>query len=152
MPTYSCFEDLPVWQSAKKLAIEVYRATSRPEFRADYVLVRQARAAALSVSSNIAEGFERGTTAQEIHFLGVARGSCGELRSQLSIAAELKYLNDAEYQDLHERCITTSSQITGFIAYLQSLDAKSQKSASRIKEDQVIYIAELSEQSNRERP
>ncbi len=80
---YSRFEELPVWQSAVELAVRVYELTRRRAFRGPGDLVSQLRRAALSVSNNIAEGFERGTTAELLNFLYIARGSAGEVRSML---------------------------------------------------------------------
>ena len=140
MATYKCFEELPVWKSAKDLALAIYKATNAPLFNKDFVLVRQTRASALSVSSNIAEGFERGTSAELLQFLYVARGSCGELRSQLAIAAEIGYLNGSEFQDLRAKCVETSNQIGGFISYLKHSKLKGHKYAGTISEVGGLYI------------
>jgi hypothetical protein len=79
---YARFEDLPVWQAAVDLALRAYELTKRPEFRRPGDLADQLRRAALSVSNNIAEGFERGTTAELLSFLYIARGSASEDRVQ----------------------------------------------------------------------
>ncbi|MBI5763049.1 MAG: four helix bundle protein [Planctomycetes bacterium] len=80
---YSRFEDLPVWKTAIDLAVRIYTLTNNPSFSMKGDLSDQLRRAALSVSNNIAEGFERGTTAELLQFLYIARGSAGEVRSML---------------------------------------------------------------------
>jgi len=75
MATYKSFEDLPVWQSARELAVQVYRTTAKGKLSEDYGLRNQMQRAAVSVSSNIAEGFERGSKQESIQFLYIAKGS-----------------------------------------------------------------------------
>jgi len=89
------FEDLEVWKSAYKLSVEIYRKFSSCK---DYAFKDQITKSALSIPSNIAEGFERNTNKEFIHFLYIAKGSCGELRTQLYIAMEIGILgkNDGE--------------------------------------------------------
>ncbi|HOP48603.1 MAG TPA: four helix bundle protein, partial [Desulfobacteraceae bacterium] len=81
--TYSRFEDLPVWQEAIKLAEDIYDMTEAKDWSGSYSLRDQLERAALSVSNNIAEGFERGTTNELLAFLYISRGSAGEVRSML---------------------------------------------------------------------
>lgn len=76
---YKRFEDLPVWNSAIELAVAVYALTSKPQFKSNYSLKDQVERAAVSVSNNIAEGFERGTNNELLMFLYIARGSAGEV-------------------------------------------------------------------------
>jgi four helix bundle protein len=82
---YDRFEQLPVWQAAIKLAQQIYSLTKRQAFRRQRSLRDQIEQAAVSVSNNIAEGFERGTTQQLLTFLYIARGSAGEVRSMLCL-------------------------------------------------------------------
>ena len=82
---YRSFEELPVWQAAADMARRTYRFTQLPVFRSYRGLREQLDRAALSVSNNIAEGFERGTTNELLSFLYIARGSAGEVRSILSV-------------------------------------------------------------------
>lgn len=86
---YERFEQLPVWQAAMRVAEGVYALTDRRAFRGVRELRDQVRRAALSVSNNIAEGFERGTTAELLNFLYIARGSAGEVRSMLIFCERL---------------------------------------------------------------
>jgi four helix bundle protein len=97
MPVYGRFEDMPVcpdghpygWKLAKDLTVEIYRITKDAEFRRDYGLVDQIRRASISISRNIAEGFERGSKREFVQFLYIAKGSLGEVRSQLQVSFEL---------------------------------------------------------------
>ena len=95
------FEDLLAWQKARELSREIYRATSHAPLRRDRALVDQMRRAAVSVMSNIAEGFERQTSLAEFsHFLSVAKGSCGEIRSQIFVALDAGYLEKSDFDAL----------------------------------------------------
>ncbi len=87
--TYERFEDLPVWQAAIQLAVQVYQTTDASWFASKGDLRNQLQRAALSVSNNIAEGFERGTTSELLMFLYIARGSAGEVRSACRFSAAL---------------------------------------------------------------
>src|SRR6185295_7196191 len=80
---YHCFEDLPVWRDAIELAVRVFDLTAKPCFKYHSGTRNQLENAALSISNNIAEGFERGTTQETLTFLYIARGSAGEVRSML---------------------------------------------------------------------
>jgi len=94
------FQDLIAWQKARVLTAEIYKATSRGEFARDFGLRDQIRRAAVSVMSNIAEGFERGRPAEFHQFLSIAKGSCAEVRSQLFVALDVSYLRTADFQKL----------------------------------------------------
>ena len=89
---YSRFEELPVWQDAIELAVRVYRFTTHDAFNGRYSLKDQLERAAVSISNNIAEGSERLHRAEYIQFLGYAKGSAGETRSQLYLAEDLGYI------------------------------------------------------------
>lgn len=80
---------------------------------------RQLRRATVSISSNIAEGFERNTDKEFIHFLFIAKGSAGEVRSQLYIALDLKFISEAQFQEIIEEITEISKLISGLIKYLQ---------------------------------
>jgi four helix bundle protein len=133
--TYQRFEDLPVWHAAIKLGVEVYRLT-RPRWFADKADVRdQMRRAALSISNNIAEGFERGTTSELLMFLYIARGSAGEVRSGCHFCTQL--LADGVGGDTPElrtdiaRCVASceaiSRQIRAWAQSLQDGDIRGQR-------------------------
>ena len=110
------FEDLVVWQKAKALSVAVYRVTGRGSFARDFGLRDQIRRAAVSVMSNIAEGFERYSRPEFRQFLAVARGSVAEVRSQLHLARELGYLPEPEFYALHADC----QEISRMLASLRS--------------------------------
>ena len=89
------FEDLIAWQKARQLTKRVYLASREGPFAQDFGMCHQIRKSALSVPSNIAEGFERGSRAQFQHFLTIAKGSCAELRTQLYVAHDVGYIDEA---------------------------------------------------------
>jgi four helix bundle protein len=126
---YERFEDLPVWQAAIELAKGVYDLTRDRFFDQAGDLRGQLRRVSLSVSNNIAEGFERGTTAELLAFLYISRGSCGETRSMLLFTerfSEAEHLKSqiSELKLLAESC---SRQIRGWADNLQNSDIKGQR-------------------------
>ena len=102
------FEELVGWGKAKDLSVMVYRLTAGGRFGRDYGLRDQIRRAAVSVMSNVAEGFERYSRAEFKHFLSIARGSASEVRSQLHLAHELGYLAPQQHRELHDQCVEVS--------------------------------------------
>jgi four helix bundle protein len=102
MSNSGSFEDLIAWQKARVLSREIYKVTRNVKFSKDFPLVDQIRRAAISVLSNIAEGFERGSRSEFHQFLVIAKGSCGEVRSQLYVALDAGYLSKDEFQNLYE--------------------------------------------------
>ena len=94
------FEELVAWQKARLLAKAVYNVTRRGEFAKDFGLGGQLQRAAVSVMSNIAEGFERNRRAEFHQFLSVAKASSAEVRSQLYVAFDAGYLRQQEFQEL----------------------------------------------------
>lgn len=115
-----CFEELLIYQKARELANLVYSLTRQDKFQADYSLVNQVRRAAVSVTSNIAEGYERGSKTEFIQFLYIAKGFCGEVRSQLQIAGDQGYLTEKECDDARAICRHLSSMLSNFIKHLQT--------------------------------
>lgn len=114
------FEDLEVWKGACALATEVYELTERNErLSRDFGLKDQIRRAAVSIASNIAEGFERGSRREFIRFLYTAKGSAGELRTQLHILREIGYISGAEFNALFTDVTSIAKQLGGFIAHLK---------------------------------
>jgi four helix bundle protein len=100
MPGVTRFEELVVWQKARQLAVEIHQACAAGRAARDFSLVDQLRRAAISVSSNIAEGFERKRPASFAQFLEYARGSCAELRAQLYLASDVGWLPPEEFRKL----------------------------------------------------
>jgi len=105
------FEDLIVWQKAHDLAVSIYRLTGREPFCRDYGLRDQIQRAAVSVMSNIAEGFERYSRPEFRQFLSVARGSVAEVRSQLHLARSLKYVTGEDFETISFLCKDISNLI-----------------------------------------
>ncbi len=94
------FEDLVAWQRARALSAAVYQITNTGPFSADFALRDQIRRAAVSILSNVAEGFERARPAEFHQFLSTAKGSCAELRSQLYVALDAGYLSKDSFDAL----------------------------------------------------
>jgi four helix bundle protein len=118
------FEDIEAWQMGRDLKKAIYRCSKRGEFAKDFVLRDQIRRAAISVTANIAEGFERGGNREFIQFLSLAKGSCGELRDHLYTASDEEYLSDAEFQSLFQSAKRISGAISAFIKYLQTTEIR----------------------------
>jgi four helix bundle protein len=126
---YNRFEELPVWQDAIELAVRIYDLTARPAFRGFYSLKDQLERAGVSVSNNIAEGFERGTTQETVTFLYISRGSSGEVRSLTCLLERLKRFQDlkSEILDLRSRAESISRQLRGWCGSLQNTEIKGQR-------------------------
>jgi four helix bundle protein len=124
------FEDLEIWKEARRLAKEIYLLTSGPKFAKDFSLRGQIRSAVISIMSNIAEGFERTGNQEFSQFLYVAKGSCGEVRSQLYIATDQGYLSVNESEGLRNSFQRLSSMIGSLINYLKRSGMKGAKYSS----------------------
>lgn len=118
MGKFETFEDIEAWKEAKALAVLIYSTSNSGDFSKDYSFKDQLRRSAVSISSNIAEGFERQGDKEFSRFLYIAKGSCGELRSQLYIAKELNYITEEAFIDFSDRTIKISKMISGLIKYL----------------------------------
>jgi four helix bundle protein len=119
MATIRRFEDIEAWQTARALSRFVYELSSSGAFARDFGLRDQIRRAAVSVLSNIAEGFESRTKALFIEFLGRAKGSAGEVRAQAYVALDCGHITQAHFEDLTDLAEKCSRQISRFISYLQ---------------------------------
>lgn len=120
MAKISRFEDIIAWQKALELSDLIYSHSNKDNFAKDFGLRDQMRRASVSVVSNIAEGFEREGNNQFIYFLLVAKASAGELRAQLYIARNQKYITKQEFEILNTKVLEVSKTISGFITYLRS--------------------------------
>ena len=118
------FEDIKAWRMAKDLVVTVYHITGKGKFVHDFGLRDQIRRAAISAMSNIAEGFERGSKAEFCRFLRIAKGSCGEVRSQLYVAQELEYVDRQEFISSKTQAEELSRALSGFISYLVRANPK----------------------------
>lgn len=114
------FEEIKAWQLGRVLVKDIYRLTQRERFSKDFGLRDQIRRAAISVVSNIAEGFERYTRKEFAQFLNIARGSVAEVRSQLYIAYDLGYVSEPEFLILKDQCENISRHIWSFMKYLKA--------------------------------
>jgi four helix bundle protein len=120
MSTIMRFEDIQAWQTARELTRFIYSLSGKGAFSKDFGLRDQIRRAAVSVMSNIAEGFESQTQAQFIHYLGLAKGSAGEVRSQAYVALDIQYISSEEFKNLIEMADKNSRQLARFITYLEA--------------------------------
>ncbi len=107
------FEDLIAWQKARVLTCHIYEITRKDSFSRDFGLARQIQRAAVSIMSNLAEGFERGAPADFHRFIVIAKASCAEVRSQLYVALDVGYIDDAEFKELIQLAVETSRVIGG---------------------------------------
>lgn len=106
-----CFEDLVTWQKGIELVKEIYLITEKKGLKTDYGLKDQLRRAAVSILTNIAEGFERRSSKEYLNFLNIAKGSSGEVRSLIYVALEVGYIDEPEHQLLREKAKFISSSI-----------------------------------------
>ncbi len=119
------FEDLIAWQKARVLSREVYKVSRISRFAKDFSLTDQIRRAATSIMSNIAEGFERGSRSEFHQYLVVAKGSCAEVRSQLYVALDAEYLDQAQFRRLYDLAAEVGRVVGGLkVAVKKQRDAK----------------------------
>lgn len=118
------FEDLEIWQEARKLCLDIKRLSNNDNFSRDFRFKDQILSSSGSVMDNIAEGFERGGNKEFINFLGFAKGSCGETRSQLYRAFDFQYISNEEFDSMLPKAISLSKKISGFISYLKTSEYK----------------------------
>ena len=127
MATVKDFEDLVIFQKARELSKTIYPITQRKEFKSDSRFVQQIRAAAGSIMDNIAEGFERGGNKEFVNFLYIAKGSCGEVRSQLIRAKDVGYITNEEFTILYADCRTLSASIMNFAKEIKGSEMAGEK-------------------------
>jgi four helix bundle protein len=126
---YKRFEDLPVWNAAIELSVGVFALTSQPQFKSQHSLRDQLERAAVSVSNNIAEGFERGTNNELLMFLYISRGSAGEVRSMLCLLERLRWFKElsAEISALKIKAESCSRQLKAWMQSLQNSEYKGER-------------------------
>lgn len=151
---YKRFEDLPVWNDAVDLAAQVYVFTSRAEFNGRSSLKDQIERTAVSVSNNIAEGFERGTNKELLAFLYISRGSAGEVRSMLCLLQRIPGFQPLsnEIRALKQKAENCSRQLKGWAQSLQNSEFKGErhvnqrvKRASEAAKERAEFLNELAE-------
>jgi len=158
---YNRFEDLPVWNVAIELAVGVLALTAKPTFKSYASLRNQLERAAVSVSNNIAEGFERGTTPELLTFIYIARGSAGETRSMLCLLERLPNIDDLKFEisNLKSKAENISRQLRAWADSLQNSDIRGQryltektKRQSKAAREREEFLKELAEIRNRKAP
>lgn len=140
MTTIKRFEELRCWQSSRELVNLVYEATNSPPFNRDFGLRDQIRRAAVSVMSNIAEGFNAGSDPEFMRFLSFSRRSVSETQSQTYVALDQEYITQDIFNKVYNKANETEKQINAFISYLN-------KSRHSVKENQAIYSLDLQDLS-----
>ena len=127
MASIQKFEDIESWKAGREAVRLIYMASMVEPFSKDFALCNQIRRAAISIISNIAEGFERGGNKEFLNFLSIAKGSCGEVRCQLYVALDCSYVSDEQFQIISEKLLETSRLISGLMKYLQQTELRGSK-------------------------
>ena len=135
MATITRFEEIEAWQLGRELTRLVYSWSNSGRFARDFGLRDQIRRAAVSIISNIAEGFESKTQALFIDFLGRAKGSAGEVRAQLYVALDQGYITQAQFEQGHDLAKRTAGKIYNLMEYLSA-----QPNARRVREQEPEYV------------
>ena len=116
MATILKFEELDIWKLSRELNKIIGGLIDEKKFENNFRLINQVEGSSGSIMDNIAEGFERGSRAEFILFLGYSKGSCGELRSQLYRMIDRKYISQENFEDLYNRAIIINSKINNVFA------------------------------------
>ena len=127
MSTVRRFEDLRVWQGSREICKQVFLLTKKDAFSKDFDMKRQILRSSGSTMDNIAEGFEREGNREFIQFLSIAKGSNGEVRSQLYRALDFEHINTDEFNTLKESVEQLSNELNSFMTYLKKTDIKGKK-------------------------
>ena len=127
MATITQFEDLEIWQEARKLAKEVFIISKETDLKTDFKFKEQIKASSGSVMDNIAEGFERDGNLEFRQFLSIAKGSAGETRSQIYRLYDCEYISEEQFKDLKNKYENLSGKIKNFITYLNKKNFKGNK-------------------------
>ena len=127
MASFKSFEEIEAWKKSRKLTKQVYDLSGVGLFARDFGLKDQIRRACVSIMSNIAEGFERSGTGEFTQFLAIAKGSAGEVRSQLYVALDQRYLSEADFKLLCSAVKEISQMISGLMSYLRGSGIKGTK-------------------------
>jgi four helix bundle protein len=131
MATIKRFEDIEAWQKARELAKEIFKIGTETSLSKDFRLRDQVNAAAGSIMDNIAEGFERGGRLEFINFLTIAKGSTGEVKSQLYRLKDREYINIEKFEELYNLAEEVANKIGKWINYLNKSEVKGQKFKNR---------------------
>lgn len=121
------FEDLEIWQKAIEIAVDLYSICEEGKLKRDFGMKDQIRRAVMSISDNIAEGFEYDNNKDFIRFLRYSKGSSGEVRNKIFILKKIKYIDEEFYESMYNRLIELSKQIASFIKYLKDYEKQNKK-------------------------
>jgi len=124
MATFQKFEEINAWKKSRELTRDIYRVTNQEPFSKDFGLRSQIRNASSSVMSNIAEGFERSGSVEFGQFLSIAKGSVGEVKSQLYIAVDQEYLDKETFERLFATASEISKMINGLMNHIRDSSIK----------------------------
>ena len=127
MSSIKRFEEIEAWQKARELSKAIYKLSGSGAFAKDFGLRDQIRRATVSIMANIAEGFERGGSREFMQFLSIAKGSAGEVESQLYVALDQDYISAEEFEEVRNLTRSTQRLLAGFIKYLRKSDLCGQK-------------------------
>lgn len=127
MATIQTFEDIEAWKRAREITKKIYDLSSFGNFNRDFPLRDQIRKSSISIMSNIAEGFERDGNKEFGNFLSIAKGSCGEARSQLYIALDQNYITESDFGFTYGHLTETGRMIGGLMNYLKQSDLRGKK-------------------------
>lgn len=127
MATITKFEDIEAWQEGRKLKQALYQHSKRGEFAKDFALRDQIRRAAISITVNIAEGFERGGNREFVQFLSNSKGSCGEVQDHLYTAMDEQYITSEQFKALYAQAAEVGRLIGGFMNYLRNSEIRGSK-------------------------
>jgi four helix bundle protein len=131
MATITRFEEMEIWKEVRKLSLTIFQYSHKELFAKDFRFRDQIKAAVGSIMDNIAEGFERSSRLEFVNFLSYAKGSCGEVKSQLYRAKDQQYISEAEFQETYNALDKLAANIAGFISYLNQSEVKGQKFKDR---------------------
>jgi four helix bundle protein len=140
MATIKRFEDLEIWQMARELCHNVFQLINRENFLRDYKLTNQINGSSGSAMDNIAEGFERGSKNEFIQFLGIAKASAGEVKSQLYRAMDRKYITMDEFDANYTLAEKICKGCNGLMSYLNQSEYKGEKFKHRVEEPEEFYF------------
>ena len=127
MATIKRFEDIEAWELGRQLSVEIWDETNKETLANDWGLKRQINRASGSIMDNIAEGFGRGGNKEFINFLGIARASNDEVRSQLYRTLDRKHIDETNFERLYKLSVKVGVKINNFMEYLRTSEIKGQK-------------------------
>jgi four helix bundle protein len=133
MAGFKSFEEIDAWKLARNLSLKGYNLSAAQPFLNDYALRDQVRRAAISISSNIAEGFEREGNKEFVQFLSIAKASTAEVRSQLYLALDLGYISNEEFEQLKLEALSVGKTLSGLIKYLKTSELKGSKYSANVE-------------------